>query len=134
VTPAEEKAWAEGRRSAFRSLLGECARELGGEDRKLAAVLAEVEASRVALRQLCADHGDLEWDDRLHLADVIEKHLARHLDEDRPPLVHALTGSELIGNTRCGDGPESSAKLDDITCPRCWRKLWEQAVNALEAT
>lgn len=80
MTPTEEQAYAEGRRSTYRSLLGECARELGGEDRKLAAVLAEVEAARVALRRLCADHGDLEWDDRLHLADVIEKHLARHLD------------------------------------------------------
>ena len=80
MTPAEEKAWEEGRRSAYRSLLGECARELGGGDRKLAAALAEVETARVALRRVCAAHGDLDWDERLHLADVVEKHLARQLD------------------------------------------------------
>lgn len=32
-----------------------------------------------ALRELCKEFGDNDWSDDLHLADVIEKHLARHL-------------------------------------------------------
>ncbi len=31
------------------------------------------------LRQLCADFGDNDWPDDLHLADVIDKHLGDHL-------------------------------------------------------
>lgn len=35
----------------------------------------------VLLRELCADFGDNDWPDNLHLYDVIEKHLARRLHE-----------------------------------------------------
>ena len=31
------------------------------------------------LRQVCEEFGDNEWPDNLHLADIIEKHLWRHL-------------------------------------------------------
>ncbi len=33
------------------------------------------------LRRLCEEFGDNDWPDDLHLGDVIEKHLARHLHE-----------------------------------------------------
>jgi hypothetical protein len=33
----------------------------------------------VALRSLCGQFGDNDWSDDLHLADVIDKHLARRL-------------------------------------------------------
>ena len=37
-------------------------------------------ASVIALlRRVCEVHGDNDWPDDLHLGDVIEKHLARHL-------------------------------------------------------
>lgn len=37
------------------------------------------------LRELCAAYGDTDWPDSLHLYDVIEKHLARHLYRRFPP-------------------------------------------------
>ena len=76
----EEKAYIRGRKSAFRSLLGECARELDKKDLRLAGSLSELHDAREALRRVCKDHGDNDWDDMLSLADVIDKHLARHLD------------------------------------------------------
>lgn len=47
-----------------------------------AAWILEREATVAQLRQVCDDFGDNEWPDGLHLADVIEKHLARHLWQD----------------------------------------------------
>jgi len=32
-----------------------------------------------ALRDACSEIGDNDWPDDLHIADIIEKHLARHL-------------------------------------------------------
>lgn len=37
-------------------------------------------ARPLSLRSVCEDHGDNDWESDLHLADVVEKHLARHLD------------------------------------------------------
>lgn len=31
------------------------------------------------LRIICKDHGDNDWEDDLHLADIIDKHLGKHL-------------------------------------------------------
>ena len=42
--------------------------------------LKEREVAVAALRELCGEYGDNDWADDLHLADVIEKHLRRHLD------------------------------------------------------
>lgn len=36
-------------------------------------------AAIAILRELCAEFGDNSWPDTLHLADVIEKHLGKHL-------------------------------------------------------
>ena len=33
----------------------------------------------MALRSLCADFGDLDWTEDLHMADVLSKHLAPYL-------------------------------------------------------
>lgn len=79
----EEKAYEDGRRSAYRSLMSECARELEGDERRLAALVAErADAVRV-LRDLCAEHGSNDWPDNLHLSDVIERHLGRYLPEPK---------------------------------------------------
>ena len=32
-----------------------------------------------ALRSICAEHGDNNWPDELHLADAINKHLGKYL-------------------------------------------------------
>lgn len=34
------------------------------------------------LREICAEHGDNDWDDDLYLPDVLEKHLWNHLPEE----------------------------------------------------
>jgi hypothetical protein len=84
-----ERAWIEGNRAAWRRMLLEALRALGhGIDgassddlaRKIAALVEEIEDARRALRDVCAEHGDTNWGDGLYLADVIEKHLGRHLD------------------------------------------------------
>lgn len=78
----EEQAYIAGKRMAWRRMLDQCIRELGDAPNLDAArLLSELEETRAALRRICADHGDNEWPDDLSLADVIEKHLARHLDD-----------------------------------------------------
>ena len=42
-------------------------------------VLLHLEQTRATLRRVCAEYGDNDWSDDLHLSDVIEKHLERHL-------------------------------------------------------
>ena len=34
-----------------------------------------------ALRTICAAHGDNDWPENLHLRDILEKHLERHLND-----------------------------------------------------
>lgn len=49
---------------------------------KAAPMVASERSAAVAmLRQVCAAHGDNDWSDNLHLADVLEKHLWRHLEQ-----------------------------------------------------
>ena len=77
----EEAAWVNGRKSAYRALLGDIARELGADtnEGRIASLLAERMDAVRALREVCGTHGDNDWPDNLHLGDIIEKHLGRHL-------------------------------------------------------
>jgi len=78
-----ESSYIAGSNRVWLTLLKQCLRELGYDalgDEKLAQLITEREEALLALRRACAEHGDLEWPDELHLADVIEKHLVRHLD------------------------------------------------------
>jgi hypothetical protein len=81
-TDEGERVWIRGHRAAWTSVLQRCLMELGYEDTEAtrAKWILEREATVAALRSVCADHGDNDWDEHLHLADVIEKHLARHLE------------------------------------------------------
>jgi hypothetical protein len=45
-------------------------------------MVAEREAAIASLRSVCHLHGDNNWDTDLHMADIINKHLANHLDEN----------------------------------------------------
>ena len=45
----------------------------------IAALEAHLGGIRKLLRSECADLGDNDWSDNLHLADVVEKHLVRHV-------------------------------------------------------
>jgi len=42
--------------------------------------IGEREMTVSALREVCREHGDNDWAEDLCLADVVEKHLHRHLD------------------------------------------------------
>lgn len=74
----QEIGYEMGSRQAWRSILASAIRELGTEG-DVERWRLEREDAVLKLREVCAEHGDNEWDNELHLADVIEKHLFRHL-------------------------------------------------------
>lgn len=80
-TELDEASYEEGSRMAWRSMLKTCCRELGYDDPEAskAAWIAEKEEIKSVLREVCTDFGDTDYTDNLHLVDVIEKHLHRHL-------------------------------------------------------
>ena len=88
VTDKEESLWLQGHHAAWLQILRQALRELGFDqavlaypELKLARMAAMIEETRSYLRQVCAQHRDLDWDDNLHLRDVIEKHLVKHIRE-----------------------------------------------------
>lgn len=78
---ADETSYVEGARAVWRQILQQAMRELGRDapEWNVARLLAEREEAVSKLRQVCAAHGDNDWPEELHLGDVIEKHLWRHL-------------------------------------------------------
>ncbi len=74
-----ERHHRQGYRAALTSTLRQTIRALEYEDTLVAALVVEREETIQALRNVCEDHGDNEWDESLHLADVIDKHLGRYL-------------------------------------------------------
>ena len=84
MTENEELAWVRGNRAAWQRILSTCLRELGyGPEHDTAKWASEREAVVVALRGICERHGDNDWGENLHLADVIEKHLERYMPDVR---------------------------------------------------
>ena len=82
MTPDEhDVAYTEGQRAALCGILREVLRQLGYDSPDTACVqwVVEREAAIAQLRSLCEEVGDNHWDESLNLADVIDKHLARHL-------------------------------------------------------
>jgi|GEM_PF-1412333 len=79
----EEQKYIDGSRSAWRLMLLECLKNLGYEDpeAKKASWIIEREAAITSLRDVCDHFGDNDWNERLNLADIIERHLGRHLHE-----------------------------------------------------
>lgn len=72
-----------GQRSAWLHVLGECLRQLGYDSSEFArlAWIKEREKAVAMLRTTCDGYGDNDWGYDLNLADVIEKHLLRHLGD-----------------------------------------------------
>lgn len=101
MTDGEESAYIQGERAALTRIMKTCAVELIGTDDPLAKVghlVAEREAALAVLRRLCGEHGDLDWSEDMHLADIIEKHLGRYLfEEDAPaaPVVPLRPGDPI---------------------------------------
>lgn len=81
MTEAEEKLWLLGYRSAWLAVLSEALGHLGYDSEACSKVgwVTERENAIAVLRRVCAEHGDNDWDEKLVLADVIDKHLGRHL-------------------------------------------------------
>lgn len=75
-----EKDYESGNRAALTSMLRHCLRELGyeGDEAERSKWILERESAIATLRHVCAEIGDNDWPDDLHLSDIIEKHLARH--------------------------------------------------------
>ena len=76
-----ERDYMRGQRAAWLSMLRKCLQELGADDpiAGQARWVLEREETVAMLRIVCEKHGDNEWDNELHLADVVDKHLDRHL-------------------------------------------------------
>jgi len=71
----------QGERLAWFRILGQSVQALGGEGDAERWRLEREEAIMV-LRGLCEHFGDNDWNESLHLADVIDKHLGKHLHSD----------------------------------------------------
>lgn len=83
-----EQDFIEGERRALLGILAHVTSRLQSLDgstafRDTAAHVAERQEAIAKLREVCAAHGDNDWPDDLNLADVIEKHLFRHLEDAR---------------------------------------------------
>src|SRR5688572_14835259 len=87
MTEAEEQAYQNGSQKVWLELFQLCLKNLGEETSDQHGwVIERAEAVR-ALRDVCGEVGDNEWDDDIHLYDVIHNHLTDHLrtpdsDED----------------------------------------------------
>lgn len=83
MTEANEQAYNQGNRAAYVDMLRLCLKMLGYDDPESqhAAWILEREATIAQLRDVCGSYGDNDWPDDLSLADVVEKHLARHLPQ-----------------------------------------------------
>lgn len=81
MTTKAETAYEQGNRAAWQSLLSLALKNLGYDSPEATGSrwAVEREAAIQSLRSLCRDHGDNEWDESLHLQDIIEKHLGAHL-------------------------------------------------------
>lgn len=80
MTP-EERSFEDGKKDAYMKMLLTCLAGLGEEGRDRAGWVVERRLAVLALRSLCEEFGDNDWGDNLSLADVIDKHLGRHLRE-----------------------------------------------------
>lgn len=72
-----------GRKAMAAGIIRQCWEELDPNNREIASLILERNLAVDILRQICEEHGDNGWPDNLNLADVIEKHLWRYLEEKK---------------------------------------------------
>jgi hypothetical protein len=77
----DETAYIQGSRMAWLQMFSLCLRELGYDSAEANPHrwIKEREEALQVLRRICAEYGDNEWDEELHLADILDKHLECHL-------------------------------------------------------
>lgn len=79
-----DRGYLDGSRKAWNDLLQLALQNLGYPAEW--GWVSEREQAIAVLRSICAEHGDNDWGENLHLADIIDKHLGKHLEEgDRNP-------------------------------------------------
>lgn len=86
MTEKEELAYIEGQQTIWRVMLRKCIAHLIPQydepgDKQLALLVAERSEAIAILRNLCEEFGDNDWDEDLYLADIIDKHLGKHLHD-----------------------------------------------------
>lgn len=81
MTQKEEAAYMNGRKTAWLTILKDALEGLGYDGPEFHAAKWAVERAEIVamLRYVCGRHGDNDWPDDLNLADVIDKHLNKHL-------------------------------------------------------
>lgn len=80
MTEIEEKAYLQGRKSLAREFLGYAIQEVDGDVKTRSELIKERAGAIAKLREICAAYGDNDWDDNLHLVDILDKHLLNHLE------------------------------------------------------
>jgi predicted secreted protein len=81
MTEQEEEAYMQGSASAYLAVFNQCIRhlpDLKDEARRLSERAAVISV----LRRICTEHGDNDWDDGLHMVDIITKHLEPYLSNE----------------------------------------------------
>jgi hypothetical protein len=81
---ANERGYVSGHRAATMYMIRHLLREILPEPHAspevtLARLVTEREQTVLTLRSICEEFGDNDWPENLHMPDIIEKHLARHL-------------------------------------------------------
>lgn len=80
MTPEEIEAYNRGVHVAATAMLRQCLFNLpDSHEKSTGFLIAEREEMVQTLRWLCKDFGDNDWKADQNLADVIEKHLGKHL-------------------------------------------------------
>lgn len=84
----DDESYIAGHRAAWNRMLAQVLTHLGYDtpgDLSLlhrVRLISEREDAIAMLRRVCEEHGDNDWEESLHLADIIEKHLWRHLERE----------------------------------------------------
>lgn len=81
MTEDEEKIYIDGEVSALKKMVLYCQEKLKAYGVELSTeekFSSERIEAIAMLRMLCDDHGDNDWTDDLHIADIIQKHLCFH--------------------------------------------------------
>ena len=86
--PNCEKEYMRGQRAAYQAFLLYALKHLGYTNHEyeplvsLGRLIGERESAIHTLRIACDELGDDDWEPTLHLSDIIEKHLARHCNQE----------------------------------------------------
>lgn len=74
-----------GQRAALLNQMRNSLREMGyNEEFTKERMIMEREDAINALRSICMEHGDNDWNEDLHMADIINKHLGNYLEAPKP--------------------------------------------------